>query len=70
MGVVRIDKPKWCCPKFGSWDVANYDPDRWFLQMRVYCKKCGFYGCRDGDDDGILGDGIETYLYRNKIIKQ
>lgn len=65
-----MDRPKYACPKCGSYNVANYDTGKWFYQLRVYCKNCGFYGCRDGDDDGVLGDGIEAYLYRNKIIKQ
>ena len=43
----RISKPKWPCPRCGSWDVTNFDPG-WFQQMRVHCKKCGFWGCRDG----------------------
>lgn len=45
----RVSPPKYACPKCGSWDVSNYDPGI-FFQMRVFCKTCGFYGCRDGSD--------------------
>ena len=46
----RVDPPKWKCPKCFSWDVTNYDPG-WLSQMRVHCKNCGFWGCRDGSPD-------------------
>ena len=43
----QVNPPKWPCPKCGSWNVINYDPGVIYL-MRVKCKDCHFYGCRDG----------------------
>lgn len=45
----RVSPPKYPCPKCSSKEVGNYDPGPLF-QMRVFCKACGFYGCRDGSD--------------------
>ena len=45
----RVNPPKWPCPKCGSNEVSNYDPGA-FYQIRVFCKKCGFLGCRDGSN--------------------
>ena len=45
----KVNPPKWPCPKCGSKEVSNYDPGA-FLQMRVFCKNCGFLGCRDGSN--------------------
>ena len=56
-----IDTPKWPCPKCGSWNVGNYDPGV-FFQMRVYCKDCGFFGCRDGEDDALWDPEIKKQL--------
>ena len=46
----NVNPPKYPCPKCGSWNVANNDPGALF-KMRVYCQNCGFYGCRDGEED-------------------
>ena len=43
----RVNPPKWPCPKCGSWEVTNLDPGALYM-MRVHCKACGFFGCRDG----------------------
>ena len=64
----RLETPKYPCPKCGSWNVGNYDPGDLYL-MRVYCKDCGFYGCRDGTDDDKWGNEIEYRLYRDGLIK-
>ena len=53
----QVDPPKYPCPKCGSWNVGNYDPGSMY-QMRVYCKDCGFFGCRDGGDDIFWGNDI------------
>ena len=58
---VQIDSPKWPCPKCGSWNVGNYDPGT-IYQMRVYCKDCGFFGCRDGGDDLFWNNDIADEL--------
>ena len=42
-----VSPPKWPCPKCGSWSVTNIDYS-FLMQMRVHCKDCGFFGCRDG----------------------
>lgn len=65
---VRVNPPKWPCPKCGSWNVGNYDPGT-IWQMRVYCKDCGFFGCRDGDDDDEWGDDIADELEEMGILK-
>lgn len=45
----KVNPPKWPCPKCGSKNVSNYNPG-FLLQMRVFCKDCGFLGCRDGSN--------------------
>ena len=65
---VRVDPPKWPCPKCGSWNVGNYDPGT-IYQMRVYCKDCGFFGCRDGENDEWWGDDIEDELENLGLVK-
>ena len=64
---VKLESPKYPCPKCGSWNVGNYDPGTLY-QMRVYCKDCGFFGCRDGDDDELWGNEIELELYRSGVL--
>ena len=49
-----LKTPKWPCPKCGSWKVENYDPGDLY-QIRVYCHDCGWYGCRDGEEDNKFG---------------
>ena len=59
--LIRIDPPKYPCPKCGSKNVGNYDPGT-LWQMRVYCKNCGFFGCRDGGDDLFWNNDIADEL--------
>ena len=47
-----VDPPKWPCPKCGSWNVLNHDPGA-FRQIRVQCRDCRFFGCRDGSPDTL-----------------
>ena len=54
---IRVNPPKYPCPKCGSKNVGNYDPGA-IYQMRVYCKDCGFFGCRNGFDDIFWGNDI------------
>lgn len=68
-GLKRTDEVTRPCPRCGSWNVANYDPGT-FYQMRVYCKECGFYGCRNGDDDEKFGDAIELRLIRRHLMQE
>ena len=58
---VRLDEAKYPCPECGSWNVGTYDPG-WQYLMRVCCKDCGFFGCRDGSDDDKWGNEIEYNL--------
>lgn len=57
----RVKPPKYPCPKCGSWNVGNYDVGS-FFQMRVYCKNCGFFGCRDGGNDKFWNDELVDIL--------
>lgn len=59
--LIRINPPKYPCPECGSWNVGNYDPGKLY-QMRVYCKDCGFFGCRDGGDDLLWNNDIADEL--------
>ena len=58
---------KWACPKCGSKNVINYDPGVWY-QMRVACRDCGFYGCRDGEANSITDEQRKTLMGKNKRI--
>ena len=49
------------CPKCGSKNAENYDPNP-FRLMRVYCRDCGWYGCRDGSEDDKWGPTIKAFI--------
>lgn len=65
--LIRVDPPKYPCPECGSWNVGNYDPGN-LWQMRVYCKDCGFFGCRDGGDDILWAGFIREHLKEKGIM--
>ena len=50
-----VSPPKYPCPVCRSWNVSNADPG-FCYQMRVVCRDCGAFKCRDGSDPWGLGE--------------